>query len=460
MRTVIKVLRDIMGIPELRNRVMITVGFLAVYRIGFHIYLPGVDVEVLKEALRTQSGGGLLDFIAMTGALTGGNLQNATIFSLGIMPYISASIIFSLLVKVFPKLEALQKEGESGRRIINRYTRYSTVLLCLIQAMFVIQFLNTPFGSGRQAISAGGFGMATMQVLILTTGTLFLMWLGEKITEFGIGNGISLLIMAGIISRIPSAGVAMIENVRIAAVEEKPYFVLQFLFLFVLFVAIVAAVVFITKGQRRIPVQQARTVKGRKVYGGQRHYMPIRVNSAGVLPIIFAQSLIMLPTGFLAFVLSQNNIIVTLLAPGSFWYLTLYVALIGFFTYFWTSLMFNPVEIADNMKEYGSFIPGIRPGRRTAEYLQQLLGRITLAGAVFLATIALIPQLVTDTMQVQFLISGMLGGTGMLIVVGVALDLVDKIEAQLLVRHYEGFMRPGEGEGGRGKGGRGKGGTQ
>ena len=278
-------------------------------------------------------------------------------------------------------------------------------------------------------------------MMVLTAGTLFLMWLGEKITEGGIGNGISLLIMAGIISRVPSSINELAQQFNSLDSDGKPFFVLKILMLIFVFFAIVASVVYITKGQRRIPIQYARTVKGRRVYGGQRHYMPIKVNSAGVLPIIFAQSLLLLPTGIFSVLVSETTWFVTLLQPGAFWYLTLYVLMIGFFTYFWTSLMFNPVEIANNMKDHGSFIPGIRPGRRTADYLQQVLGRITLAGAVFLASIALVPQVVAGTMGVSLLLSGFLGGTGILIVVGVALDLVDKIEAQLLVRQYEGFVR-------------------
>ncbi|MFQ5653645.1 MAG: preprotein translocase subunit SecY [Planctomycetota bacterium] len=455
MKTFLKVIRDIFGIPELRRRVFITFALLGIYRIGFHIYLPGIDMDALGRVITEMErtgGSGLVAFLNMTSALTGAALSRATIFSLGIMPYISASIIFSLLVKVFPRLEALQKEGESGRRIINRYTRYSTVALCLVQSIFVVVWLRSSQGSARVVISEVPFMMHVLQVMVLTSGTVFLMWLGEKITEHGIGNGISLIIMAGIIARMPGALITLGKGAVDASSDERAFFILKLLFLCALFFAIVAAVVYITKGQRRIPVQQARTVKGRKVYGGQKHYMPIRVNSAGVLPIIFAQSLIMLPTGALAYVVGEENSgFLSIFAPGSFWYMVLYALLIGFFTYFWTSLMFNPAEISENMKEYGSFIPGIRPGRRTAEYLTQVLNRITLTGAVFLAVIALVPQIVTDTMDINIFVSGFLGGTGMLIVVGVALDLVDKIEAQLLVRHYEGFMRAG-GEG-AGKGG-------
>jgi len=442
MRTVVTVLKNILGIPELRKRLIFTIVMLGVYRIGFHVYLPGVNVDALKELMRSarESGGGLLDFVQMTSALTGGDLQNATVFSLGIMPYISASIIFSLLVKVFPRLEQLQKEGEAGRKAINRYTRYATVALCIVQGIFIISFLTSTKG-GRVPIADDNIYMNFLQLTVLTGGALFLMWLGEKITEYGIGNGISLLIMAGIIASMPAALLSLFKGFGSLAPEEQPFFVLRMLILTLLFFGIVAAVVFITKGQRRIPIQQARVTRGRRTLGGSKHYMPIKVNSSGVLPIIFAQSLLILPTGVLSLFLGADNRWLALLSPNSFWYMVLYVLMIGFFTYFWTSLYFNPTEIANNMKEYGSFIPGIRPGRRTAEYLEQVIHRITLAGAVFLAFIALTPQVVSRTLEVDYFISSFLGGTGILIVVGVALDLVDKIESQLLVRHYEGFVR-------------------
>ncbi len=444
-----KAIANIIAIPDLRRRVGFTLMALAIYRIGFFIYLPGVRLDVLEDALANvpDAGGGLLSFLGMTSLLTGGNLRNATIFSLGIMPYISASIIFSLMTKVFPRLEELQKEGESGRKVIARWTRYSTVLFCLLQSIIVVQAITSPnFLGNGVAVSDSGYALGLLQVMVLTCGTLFLMWLGEKITENGIGNGISLMIMAGIVASIPQMFLSFSTEWTTRAVDERPFFVVKILVLLLLFFAIVAGVVFITKGQRRIPIQNARTVRGQ---GGQRHYMPIRVNSAGVLPIIFAQSLLMVPGVVLTFIPGAQGI-GALLAPGAFWYLALYVGMIGFFTYFWTSLYYNPVEIADNMKEHGSFIPGIRPGRRTAEYLQQVFARITLAGAVFLAVIALIPQLIS---KVQPGVGGgslaqMMGGTAILIVVGVALDLVDKIEAQLLARQYEGFVAPRRGRSG------------
>ncbi|MGE4618420.1 MAG: preprotein translocase subunit SecY, partial [Planctomycetota bacterium] len=399
-----------------------------------------VRLEILEQVKENaeQNSDGLLNFIAMTSMLTGGALSQAAVFSLGIMPYISASIIFSLMTKVFPKLEELQKEGEAGRKVISRWTRYSTVLLCLIQSLLIVQWVSSPdSGINGQAISDSGFAIGLLQVMVMTAGTLFLMWLGEKITENGIGNGISLMIMAGIVSSFPASIVSYSAEWAALEPDGKPGFILNILMLIGFFLVVVAAVVFITKGQRRIPIQNARTARGA---GGQRHYMPIKVNSAGVLPIIFAQSLLIIPGVVLGFMGATT--LAQLLSYGTFWYLTLYSLMILFFTYFWTSLYYNPVEIADNMKEHGSFIPGIRPGRRTAEYLQQVFSRITLAGAVFLAAIALIPMLVTQKMGVDSFAAQMLGGTGILIVVGVALDLVDKIEAQLLARQYEGFVAP------------------
>jgi len=446
MKGLLRIVRNIVGIAELRNRILMTFALLGVFRIGFHIYLPGVNIDVIKGLLqRKGEGWNLLDLLGYTSALTGGDLSNATIFSLGIMPYISASIIFSLLVKVFPKLEALSKEGEHGRRIINRYTRYFTVLLCLIQAGFIVVWLRRlypagPSGETMQSISDPGYGLAALQLLCLTAGSVFLMWLGEKITEYGIGNGSSLIITAGIVARMPQAVYVESKRLLESPSEERPFQVVSLLLLVALFIIVVLCVVYITRGERRIQIQQARTVKGRRVYGGVRHFMPLRVNSAGVLPIIFAQSLVVIPAGFLKWVFPGSQI-PDMVQPGAFWYYVLYLAMIGFFTYFWTSLTFNPVEIANNIKEHGSFIPGIRPGRRTAEYLERILNRITLAGATFLAIIALVPQMISESIGVTPIASSFLGGTGILIVVGVALDLVDKVEAQLLVRHYDGFMR-------------------
>lgn len=449
----LKILRDIWKIPELSRRILWTLGLLIVFRVGFFIYIPGIDVQAFLASQGTDDGGAL-QFLIFTSALTGGNLQTPVLFALGIMPYISASIIFSLMIKVFPRLEALSKEGEAGRRTINRYTRYFTVLLCIIQSWFLVKSWQTPLGaSGAGFVVETGFWPWTIQMLVLSGGSILLMWLGEKITELGIGNGTSLIIMSGIVAEMPGQFARLGRQILLADMEQRPFEVAKALVLILLYLAVVAGVVFITKGQRRVPIQQQRAVKGRRVYGGQRQFMPIKVNAAGVLPIIFAQSLVVIPSTFLSwFAYSGDNFIFSFLraiamafSTNGFLYMAAFVGLIFFFTYFWTSLMFNPVEIAGNMKEYGSFIPGIRPGKFTAEYLEKIIKRITIADAAFLTVIALTPQLVTQALEIDQQVAYMLGGTGILIVVGVALDLVDKIEAQLLVRQYEGFMRGGEG---------------
>ncbi len=445
---VTRILRDIVGIRDLRRKILITFLLLTVYRVGFHIYLPYVDMSLLEQRLEEdQAAGGFIQWIGYTSALTGGNLRNATFFSLGIMPYITASIIFSLLVKVIPRLEQLSKEGEHGRRTINRYTRYATVLVAIVQGFFVVTYLRAVVGettASSIAILDGGALWNTfthfVQLLSLVLGALFLMWLGEKITDHGIGNGASVLIMAGIISRMPLAFSWLMRGIENAPEEEKPFKVVWVLTIAAIFVGIVAAVVFITRGQRRIAIQQAKTVKGRRVYGGTKHYMPLRVNSAGVMPIIFAQALVVIPPKFIASI-TGLDFIDRYFNPGAFWYYVLYVGMIVFFSYFWTSLMYNPVEIANNIREHGSFIPGIRPGRHTSEYLDRIMRRITLAGAAFLAVIALVPELVRGSLSVDYVVASLLGGTSMLIVVGVALDVVDKVEAQLLVRQYDGFVR-------------------
>lgn len=446
-----KILRDVFGVQDLRKRILITFGMIMVFRFGFHVYLPYVnlgEIEARIQEDQSSTGGGFVQWIGYTSALTGGNLRNGVIFSLGIMPYITASIIFSLLVKVIPRLEALSKEGEHGRRAINRYTRYATVLVAIVQGSFIVIYLHKVPTGGGDSLAINAMTDSAMwvaykwgiQLMCLVLGALFLMWLGEKITEYGIGNGASVLIMAGIISRLPFALSWLYNEIQKATAEERPFKIVWTLSILALFIGIVAGVVFITRGQRRIPIQQARTVKGRKVYGGTKHYMPLKVNSAGVMPIIFAQAIVVLPPKMLA-AATGWYVIGRYFEPGAFWYFVTYVFLIIFFSYFWTSLMYNPMEISKNIKENGSFIPGIRPGRRTAEYLERIMNRITLAGCCFLAVIALIPELVRGSLDVNYTVASLLGGTSMLIVVGVALDVVDKVEAQLLVRQYDGFVR-------------------
>lgn len=449
-----KIFRDILSIPDLRKRIGWTLFLLLVFRLGFFVYLPFIDITTFLATQETR--GGALDWLIYTSTLTGGRLNTPVLFSLGIMPYISASIIFSLMIKVFPRLEALSKEGEQGRRVINRYTRYMTVVLCLVQAVLLVRgWQSQPTGDVPPISTQTGVWAWMLQVLTLTAGSLLLMWIGEKITEIGIGNGTSLIIMIGIIADMPGQLGMLFRQISLADGDTLAFEVSKALVTLGLYVAVVAGVVFITKGQRRIPIQQQRAVKGRRVYGGQRQYMPIKVNAAGVLPIIFAQSIVVIPTsllGALSYGQGTGNVFIRFLQivsdafrPGEFLYLLAYIGMIFFFTYFWTTIMFNPVEISNNMKEYGSFIPGIRPGKFTAEYLQKIIKRITVADAMFLTILALTPQVVSQSLEIDPLVSYMLGGTGILIVVGVALDLVDKIEAQLLVRQYEGFMRGDEG---------------
>ncbi|RMG07252.1 MAG: preprotein translocase subunit SecY [Planctomycetota bacterium] len=435
--------RNIFKIPDLRKKLLITAGFLILYRVGRYIPLPGINKTKLAEL--THTGGGLADVLNQISMLTGGSLSQCTLFALGIMPYISASIIFSLLVKVVPALEALQKEGESGRQKINQYTRYSTIGLCLIQGLFIVMWIKQ-----NQLAYSDDFGFWLLAILSLTTGTIFLMWIGEQITEFGIGNGISLIIMAGIVAALPGALFQFGKNITDAydLGENVSLEVLKLLVFIALFVGVVVAVVIMHLGQRRIPVQQQKHTRGRKIYGGQRHYLPIRINSAGVMPVIFADSLIILPTALFSQLWPRLS---DYLSRGdSFWYFFLYILMVIFFTYFWVSLTFNPVEMAGQMKEYGSFVPGIRPGRKTAEYLETIMNRITFVGALFLCFIGLFPTIVSSALNINLLLARFLGGTGLLIVVGVSLDVVQKVESHLLMRHYEGFMKTGRMRGRRG----------
>ena len=434
---------NIFKIPELRNKVLFTVGLLAIYRIGFYVPVPGVN----QEKMTAQMGGGgplgqLSEYFQL---FTGGNLQQSTIFGLGIMPYISASIIFQLLVTVVPALEKLNREGESGRRKINEYTRYATVGLCLIQATIWMRFLNS--GGLVYPVFRGSITYWLMSLLALTSGTIFLMWLGEQIDEYGIGSGISLIIMAGIVAQMPTAVITVIKSAswKVGATTGGAMDPSKILFLVVAFVAVVAGAILITQGQRRIPIQYAKQTRGRRVYGGQRQYLPLRVNHGGVMPIIFASSLLIFPgmvfqwlyaaTGWTVWYWMEGA-----LAPGQYLYVVAYVAMVYFFAYFWTTVQFQPKEMANNLRDYGSFIPGVRPGKRTADYLEKVMGRITYVGAAFLAVIAIIPTIVAIWLRIPFSVSAFLGGTGLLIVVSVTLDLVQRIEANLIMRNYQGFL--------------------
>ena len=429
---------NLFRVPEIRSRLWVTFLFLIVYRIGSNVPIPGTNMGVFKKVLATRDEGN--SFIQMMNLLSGGAVNGPFIFGLGIMPYISASIIFSLLVKVMPRLEAIAKEGAAGQRRINQWTRIATVPLAFFQAMIVYHqvYLRKLDAFGFQTFFEPGFGNFAVVCMALTVGTLFLMWIGEQITEHGVGNGISLIIMAGIIARLP-------EN-TIGLMHEHPSPATP-LMLLLLFVAVVIVVVYITKGTRRIPVQIAKLMRGRRIYGGQKHFLPIKVNQAGVMPVIFSSSLLAFPAllaGGLGWTwLSESTM------PGSWWYTVLDVALIYFFSYFWTSLMFNPAEMSKNMKEQGSFIPGIRPGRNTAEFLERVMVHMTLAGATFLAVIAIVPNWLARQANANVGISQFLGGTSILIVVSVALDLVDKLNSHLMMRNYEGFLRSGGAAGGR-----------
>lgn len=431
-------LQNIFKIPELRKKIFVTFALLIVYRLGFFIPIPGIDPAKLQDILKQIGEGGFGDIFKFASALTGANLRNCTILALGIMPYISAAIMFQLLVKVVPSLEKLSKEGASGRQKIQQYTRYVTVLLCVFQGTFIVKWLG---GIGVLAAGQATWSFYIIAVLTMTTGTVFLMWLGEQITEYGIGNGVSLIIMAGIIARMPAALYNFyVSRISQSPGEAQPLEWTKLVIILGLFVIVTVGVVIMQQASRRIPIQQAKMTRGRKVYGGSRHYMPLKLNPGGVLPVIFAQALLVLPTALLTGLgLYSIRQYIDINNPG-FWYITIYCFMIGFFSYFWTSLMFNPVEMADQMKEHGSFIPGIRPGRRTAEYLEKVMNRITFVGSIYLALIAIFPQLAAAALEVSLFLASFLGGVGILIVVGVSLDIVQRVESHLLMRHYEGFL--------------------
>ena len=447
--------RDMFRIPELRSKLLFTGLMLTVYRLGSFVPLPGINTQAvgkLFEKLATDSAMGKL--FTLVNMFAGGSVSRFTIFALGIMPYISASIIFQLLTTVYQPLKKLSQEGEAGRRKITQYTRYFTVLLSVFQALFITKWLAT---GAKDIISdeilPDAFGYYFMAVLALTTGTTFLMWLGEQVTEKGVGNGISLIIMAGIVAGMPSAIYQGYLNFVPEMVPEtgEGIGIAKVIGMVALYVAIVGSIVIITQGHRRITVQQAKQTRGRKVWGGQRTYMPIRVNHAGVIPIIFAASLLSFPAMLLPALRNvapqgtlRDKLLSYLLASMNqtqFLYMALYVIMVIFFCYFWTSITFQPVEVADRMKENGSFLPGIRPGRRTAETLERTMERITLAGSTFLALIAIVPMILTSALGMDSYTADFYGGTGLLIVVGVALDIVQKLESQMMMRHYEGFMK-------------------
>lgn len=427
-------IQSIFKIPELRRRILFTVALLVVFRIGAYVPVPGIDSAALGEALQRTKGTllGLYDMFA------GGAFSRATIFALGIMPYISASIIMQLLTAVIPYFEKLQKEGEEGRKKITQFTRYGTVLLAMIQAYGISLFLeNMPVAGSKPIVPEGGIPFRLLTMVTLTSGTVFLMWLGEQISDKGIGNGISLIIFTGIIARYPNDFVRTFQSLRVGSLK-----LFTLIFLLVLMVMIVAGVIVMTQAMRKIPVQYAKRVIGRRIYGGQSTHIPLRVNTAGVIPIIFAQSILMFPSSIATF-FGKVGFMETFsqyMSPSSAIYNVLYGIIIIFFAYFYTAIVFNPQDLADNMQKYGGFIPGIRPGKRTSEYIDRVLTRVTLPGAVFLAFIAILPSVFIYKFQAPFYF----GGTGLLIVVGVALDTLQQIESHLIMRHYEGFLKKGK----------------
>ena len=419
--------QNMFRIPELKRRLLFTAMILIVYRLGGHITTPGVDLDAIKQFFEGQQG----TLVALYDMFAGGNLSQATIFALGIMPYISASIILQLLQAVIPYFEKLAKEGEEGRKKIQQYTRWGTLGLALVQS-FGVSFTLERLG----VVQHPGVGFKLVTMLTLTTGTMFVMLLGEQITERGIGNGISLIIFTGIIARYPTDMLNTFQALRDGSMHWLTGVVVG-----IFMIVVIAGIIAITQGQRRIPVQYAKKIVGRRVYGGANTHIPLRVNTAGVIPIIFAQSIIMFP-GTLGSFFADNPFIDTLtriFQPPHIVYIVVYSALIILFTYFYTAVILNPVDLADNMKKNSGFIPGVRPGKKTAEYIDRVLTRVTLPGAFFLAAIAIMPDLMIFYFNVPF----QFGGTGLLIVIGVGLDTLQQIESHLVMRHYDGFMTKG-----------------
>jgi preprotein translocase subunit SecY len=425
---------NIAKIPELRRRILFTVALLAVYRIGIFVSTPGANRSVMKQVMRASSG----TFLGLFNMFSGGALEQLSIFALGIMPYISASIILQLLTVVVPALERLQKEGQQGQKKINQYTRYGTIVLSLVQSFFIARYfegLNRTYGQFGVVVANPGLGFELLTMISLTTGTAFIMWLGEQITERGIGNGISLIIFAGIVAGFPDAVVRLFQK----STTQGDLNAFDLFLILAIVIAVIAAIIFFERGQRKIPVQYAKRVVGRKMYGGQSTHLPLKINVAGVIPPIFASSILMFPAQLGSYVqTSWMQKITDVLQPGDWRYNVLYVGLIIFFCYFYTAVTFNPVDVADNMKKYGGFIPGIRPGRATAEYIDKVLTRLTFGGALYISAICVLPSL----MQQRFHVPFSFGGTGLLIVVGVALDTVQQIESHLITRNYEGFTGP------------------
>jgi preprotein translocase subunit SecY len=421
--------QNIARITELRNRILFTFGMLAIYRLGAFVVTPGINADVIRSFFQQMQG----TMFGLFSMFSGGALEQLSIFSLGIMPYISASIIFQLLTVVIPHLETLKKEGEQGRKKINQYTRYATIGLAMFQSMLIAMALeNGQFGQG--AVAFPGWGFRLMCMITLTTGTAFIMWLGEQITERGIGNGISLIIFAGIIINIPAGFGQLLQ-----LIETDQFSILQTLTFIVIGAGVILFVVVVERGQRRIPIQHARRVVGKRVQQGGMSYFPLRVNTAGVIPAIFASSLLLFPFTIGQFTDSPDvqRFIDTYLNPASMVYQVVYISLIIFFCYFYTAIMINPDDVAENIKKSGAYVPGIRPGKNTADYINRVLTRITLVGAIYMSAVCVLPTLLAVKMNIPFYF----GGTALLICVGVGLDTIGQIEAHLVSRQYEGFVR-------------------
>ncbi|MEK6777807.1 MAG: preprotein translocase subunit SecY [bacterium] len=428
----LETLQNIFKVPELKRRILFTLGFLAIYRIGCHVPIPGIDPKALSEFFQSQEGG-ILGFVSM---FSGGALSRMTVFALGIMPYISASIILQLLTSVVPSLEQLAKEGAAGRKKITQYTRYGTIVLSIVQgAGIAVGLQGTTSPGGAPIVINPGPAYLVFTVITLVAGTAFIMWLGEQITEKGIGNGISLIIFAGIVAAMPAATAQTATLVRGGIMQ--PYVVLVILAVVIL---VTGAIIFMEQGHRKVPVQYARRVVGRKAYGGANTHIPLKINTAGVIPPIFASSIILFPAT-IAQVIKHPwmEVVAASLSPGSLVYMTLYVGFIVFFTFFYTAVMFNPVDVADNMKKQGGFIPGLRPGKNTSDYLDKVLSRVTFVGAIYLSAVCVLPMFLIKELNIPFYF----GGTSLLIVVGVALDTLRQIESHLLQRQYDGFLKKG-----------------
>ncbi len=431
-------LENIAKVPELQKRILFTLVMLFVYRLGIHIPTPGIDSVIMKEWFDQQQG----TLLGMFDMFAGGGFRSLSIFALGVMPYISSSIIVQLLCMIYPPFEQLQKEGAAGKHKLTVYTRYGTVFLCLIQSGFMAVGVEQMSVAGQSVVISPGWGFRFVAMMTMTTGTCFLMWLGEQITERGIGNGISLIIFAGIVARLP---VAVYNTWRLATTGEISYFTL--ILVFVLVIAVVAGIVFMETAQRRVPIQYPKQIRGRKVYGGQSTHLPLKINISGVIPPIFASSIIVFPATIAQF-LPNVGFMKTLsnaMHPNSIIYNLIYILAIIFFTYFYTAVIFNPVDVADNLKKNGGYIPGIRPGKSTSDYLDKVLSRLTFIGAIYLCIICVLPIILTAQANVPFYF----GGTSILIVIGVSLDTMSQIESHLISRQYDGLLKSGRIQGRR-----------